>query len=868
MDVVARGVFLFSSPGFEDATPSTLPSVFASQTSLSMHSCVSQVSSLANASSEAVTPTNISASMENISRQVSTPRSLPSRAQSDNWIGQRQLHFSSSDVVAPHPLKWGGSRMHSGYFPPMESYLKRLPEPVMGRIASYLDPRTYRALCEVCQLFDVNTTDFPSPIYPLSMRMPTEILHLVYDYLAPKYFNAARRTCTFWFRASLDNKLLIKMLTRGGWYSGAVYDLALRMLDRNGDSQRAVRKAERALMETNAWFFSCRLSLECTLSSSWTGNGIEDCFNVPSMAQTLRVDFSELASGYGGPEAKEEGGLILTASSCGDFVMVAEGGMIYVYELTGNDLFPLTSVVCPRRVLAMSMDVSCRRYAVAALLDGRMGLVCDLTIGEERAIVSPPKVKTPRSHSSVATEEVSAMSAASSSLQENRDDADSHSIDSNALTALGKFRVNKAPFRGVRRVRSSQPHRFFDENSRGIPIEDGPRSIYRHLCSDDDPPRSVAICPQRQCVAYGCFAGVELHWIDAQSRQHMNRWFPLTGPSDFLYFLPPRANIDSPKKLRVISSAAHHSQRSDLSNRLYSARSTPHPYVDTLELISRNYDHFNTADHYRAVPLSDGYHILYVDPPSGYLCLGGDSPRAEDRRRLLRKFVMLPPQQNVFPRIYAVGTDLAQGPKIVAVYGDLIVLYSIPADAYLASLHELQRTSRHNLPGTREVAAAEEPGAAHRRASNHEWLEWWPREMRCPPSVGLGGGPAPQGKWWPIYLEGSIVGDQDGVVDLAVSQTAGLAIWGFGRDGKAKVWQVNNGRRHGLPKELSVSRDGEICDWDWLYAESFAGDMSEDGGMKSYVPGGREEYVEGMRRSEIGETSFYGAEGEWGQRAL
>ena len=42
-----------------------------------------------------------------------------------------------------------------------------------------------------------------------------------------------------------------------------------------------------------------------------------------------------------------------------------------------GQLRPVTSVICPRRVLACSMDTSSERYAIAALLDGRMGVVCD-----------------------------------------------------------------------------------------------------------------------------------------------------------------------------------------------------------------------------------------------------------------------------------------------------------------------------------------------------------------------------------------------------------------------------------------------------------------------------------------------------------
>jgi hypothetical protein len=68
-----------------------------------------------------------------------------------------------------------------------------------------------------------------------------------------------------------------------------------------------------------------------------------------------------------------------------------------------------------------------------------------------------------------------------------------------------------------------------------FPMESGTSTFYRHLCSEDDLPRSVSICPQRRCVAFGCSAGIELHWIDALTGQNLSRWFPLTAPSDYLY---------------------------------------------------------------------------------------------------------------------------------------------------------------------------------------------------------------------------------------------------------------------------------------------------------------------------------------------
>lgn len=98
-------------------------------------------------------------------------------------------------------------------------------------------------------------------------------------------------------------------------------------------------------------------------------------------------------------------------------------------------------------------------------------------------------------------------------------------------------------------------------------VEQEAKCIYRNLCSEEDTPRSVAICPQRRCVAFGCQGGIELHWVDAMTGQDLNRWFPLTAATDFLYFLPPRRGIDSAKKLRLISSAGHPEEINPLTKR-------------------------------------------------------------------------------------------------------------------------------------------------------------------------------------------------------------------------------------------------------------------------------------------------------------
>ena len=242
-------------------------------------------------------------------------------------------------------------------------------------------------------------------------------------------------------------------------------------------------------------------------------------------------------------------------------------------------------------------------------------------------------------------------------------------------------------------------------------------TIYEQLGSPDDPPRSVAICPQRKCVAFGCKMGIELHWVDAISGTDLHRWFPLAAPSDHLYFLPQRQGVDSTKKLRLISSArgparplvgtvaslavredAHGLETRPSMTRLFFG-SLPFPSATT-SIIPSIYPATHTGedgrqgilrtvdcDHFRAVPMSDGIHILFTDPKSGLLCLGSDAPLGGPTK-LIRKFVFLPPgyvstTTKLLPICYAAAKDLQWGLRIAVVYADgSLVLFNIPSDCF------------------------------------------------------------------------------------------------------------------------------------------------------------------------------------------
>lgn len=257
-----------------------------------------------------------------------------------------------------------------------------------------------------------------------------------------------------------------------------------------------------------------------------------------------------------------------------------------------------------------------------------------------------------------------------------------------------------------------------------IPVITAATALYTNLGSPDDEPRSVAICPNRKCTAYGCRMGIELHWVDALTGGDLSRWFPLAAPSDYLYFLPTRGNVDIRKKLRLISSAADPSMttltRRESNTVEWKYRSTPPSTSRRQSMTSLFFGNlpFPTAagsadewsnsqtttqrqsrivegvlrtvdcDHHGAVPISDGIHLLFTDPVTKFLCLGADAPLG-GHTKLLRKVVFSPPHVDAektnapTPWRYTAGQELKWGVRVVAAYHDgSTVLYNVPRDLF------------------------------------------------------------------------------------------------------------------------------------------------------------------------------------------
>ncbi|RDA94710.1 hypothetical protein CP533_6778 [Ophiocordyceps camponoti-saundersi (nom. inval.)] len=468
-----------------------------------------------------------------------------------------------------------------------------------------------------------------------------------------------------------------------------------------------------------------------------------------------------------------------TVSLCGRYLLATHGQVAYLYELNhvcppGRSswarplrrrqgmplgfLRPVTTIVCPRRIIACSMDTSSGRYAVAFLMDGRMGMVCHIKRGTK----------------------VPATPAAESSA---------------AFLSTLCVCHERSPCCSPR-------------------LEANQRSIYRSICHPDDPPRSVAICPQRNCVAFGCGSGIELHWVDALAGQDLSRWFPLPSPCDFLHFLPPRRGLDTAKRLRLISSAAALGDSSGssiggflqgLSTSLFDTASTAVvSLVGTAESRSPPGEAYPrqrllSTDHYRAVPLSDGYHILFTDPRTGNLCLGTDAP-VGSLTRLLRKVWFRPPTGAISPApvLYAAGADLRHGVRVVAAYaastaaeqpdGQMIVFYSLPPDVF----HDMSATTPATVD--QSITSRERPRSA---------LTTWQPYFQ--PMNLFGESRAD----YPIDITGQPVATCRRLTQLALKSSPDMVIWAFSADGWAKTWAVETGNAEPYVR-TEVLRDGSV----------------------------------------------------------
>jgi hypothetical protein len=422
---------------------------------------------------------------------------------------------------------------------------------------------------------------------PASSRLPVELLQQIYYLLIPFDFDAARHTSRLWFVASLDKSLLGWQLKQGGWHTGAEQDIqeAAEYLGRKSRRSTAATGSQGDFSSgcqsvSAEWILSKRLAAETRLCPKWRGGNPLD--NDPSdlssgravALHTIKSPTPKLPALRGARPSVPPA--TFTVSGCKKFVLCAQDRVVFIYALHNfkRGMTPLTSMFCHRRVVKVSMDTSCGRYAVAILLEGRIGLCCEVNMGKRS---TPP---SDRIHPSMSLSDFRNFDVRTTSrtriLIGGQDQLDfdlsstrrsqispqaaayrrrGHTLGGSGDTTFMRGSSLKLTDSNVHHGSGEEfnppvpnasynqffPNRFSDDganqslsrdylfnnfdplSSISVSIELGARRTYKNLCSVHDPPKSVAICPQRQCVAFGCKTGVELHWIDALRGSTLSR---------------------------------------------------------------------------------------------------------------------------------------------------------------------------------------------------------------------------------------------------------------------------------------------------------------------------------------------------------
>ncbi|KAK5050890.1 hypothetical protein LTR84_003449 [Exophiala bonariae] len=747
-----------------------------------------------------------------------------------------------------------------------------IPPALVQLLSKYVSFSDYKLMRLVCRQW---CQDLPNPCFSALYRLPRELIQETMSYLSPCDFDAARHTCASWYCAGQHERLQKNMLKLGFCTTAFEEDMRLHFSipgDNACSSELlgiSTRRQSADLSCLNqewicgkhlatestlspSWCCGQRVTRESTLSSSRSGWNPES-HKAPTGRLFLRetIDFTRLLSSItnGTQRAK------FTVSACGRFVLVNSGCDISIFNLHDrkDTLKPVVRLAAGIEVLKVSMDTSSERYAVAALLAGRKGMLWEL-VGD----------MTQAHYRSVSGEPISlGMQTdihSSASSPESREIALNLSVRSTDYHAVVVFQRILGHSNGrtdspspvlvphsyscqnehLRQATTELPDFILGHESHhnmySIPILANATALYTNLGSADDEPRSVAICPNRKCAAYGCRMGIELHWVDASTGGDLSRWFPLAAPSDYLYFLPTRDNIDLRKKLRLISSAAgpnmtmltrresnpdnlefrsistnpHQSMtRLLFSNLPFSAaavsagewsnpQTTTQRQNNLVEGVLRTVD----CDHHGAVPISDGVHLLFTDPVTNLLCLGADAPLGWPTK-LLRKIVFIPPHMDaknkngLVPWRYTAGQELRWGVRVVLAFHDgTIVLYNVPRDLF----ERLQKSQNSS------DAWIENQGVIGQSDLLMDSL----MDSQGPISIPSINGDGLSSKVVQITGAELVRVEDDTIDDLAVDTSfGGFSMWIFCRSGMARLYNIHDSK-NGRVRSRYIGENGLI----------------------------------------------------------
>jgi len=241
-----------------------------------------------------------------------------------------------SDKISPvdhasTPTRLAGCSLTLRQANPIIDHCLRLPDETFIRILSFLDHRSLLSARLTRKSWNDVCVEHKLLKYPSVYQLPVELVQEILGSTSPLSFNISRHVCRAWYLSALDPSLLKQHLGALGFHN----------------AEASVRDSR------NPHYLVTRLSRECSLCpDNPEGSGLRN---------TAILDLSELVAADTAN---------FTVSMCGFYALLSEGCVVYVYRLKSarERMEYVTSVVCPRRVLAVSMDTSNQRFAIAVLL--------------------------------------------------------------------------------------------------------------------------------------------------------------------------------------------------------------------------------------------------------------------------------------------------------------------------------------------------------------------------------------------------------------------------------------------------------------------------------------------------------------------
>ncbi|GKZ18557.1 hypothetical protein AbraCBS73388_001483 [Aspergillus brasiliensis] len=334
--------------------------------------------------------------------------------------------------------------------------------------------------------------------------------------------------------------------------------------------------------------------------------------------------------------------------------------------------------------------------------------------------------------------------------------------------------------------------------------------FFDNVCSQDDPPRSVSICPGRRCVAFGSFSCLELRRYDPQINRGSRFQIPVWQPPEFLHFLPRRP--ESPGMYRILSSLAN--------NKLPGCRCTywtsegkrcvfhRSPWGSGWDIEPR------WSCNCRAIPISDGVHVLLVGAYGKLYLMKGDTGTDRGFFDVITFEHPVGLRKNrgsgSAPNVFAAGSDLTWGLRVVAAYDGTIVLYSVPLDVLNAICEGPVGVG--DL-GVGNFLLAKGYFFDRQESQEHRGLlvQNEDKDWGFIPS-----GDITESRLDPRTVYGKKIGQVDGVVELAVqSSNHSVRVWAFSDSGQTSVIDLDTFTSASrpaadIPCQVTIGSDGDI----------------------------------------------------------